>query len=114
MTNAFTAADQTQDFYGGKALKDDSMTIVHHYNFHRDLDFPYSHISSGFLLSRPLLSKLASKIKEKKLPMAFSLDAYYEVLLGLERALMSVVVNKLLLNASVEDVVRFRGCLNKC
>ena len=71
--------DPTQHLFLGRALQDSWHAIIHHYS--GDFDFRYPDVSSGVLLSMPLVRKLAAAVRSetREAMQNFTIDPSYEL-----------------------------------
>ncbi|XP_051963411.1 beta 3-glucosyltransferase a [Xyrauchen texanus] len=74
--------DCKKEWFLGKPLHDEESTIIHHYAFSENpTAFKYPDFSAGWVLSIPLVNRLANKIEQEPLKSDFTIDLKHEVAL---------------------------------
>ncbi|XP_018610548.2 beta-1,3-glucosyltransferase isoform X2 [Scleropages formosus] len=74
--------DAGKEWFLGKPLQDKEATIIHHYAFANDpSSFSYPDFAAAWVLSKPLIQRLASKVKEEPPKSDFTIDLKHEIAL---------------------------------
>ncbi|XP_060090701.1 beta-1,3-glucosyltransferase [Heteronotia binoei] len=74
--------DKSKELFLGKALHDEESTIIHHYAFAENpTSFKFPDFAAGWVLSMPLVNKLAKRLKNEPLKSDFTIDLKYEIAL---------------------------------
>ena len=70
----------TQELYLGKALRDHDASIIHHYAHNQNPGgFAFPESAAGYLMSKPLVTKLADGWPDPDFRADFSIDPKHEV-----------------------------------
>ncbi|CAL8265985.1 unnamed protein product [Merluccius merluccius] len=74
--------DAQKEWFLGKRLHDSKASIIHHYAFSEDpTSFGYPDPAAGWVLSAPLLHRLAERIQYSPLKSDFTIDLKHEIAL---------------------------------
>ncbi|XP_046598017.1 beta-1,3-glucosyltransferase isoform X1 [Neodiprion lecontei] len=78
LLRGFNSSQVQKDIWLGYAVYDHEPTIIHHFSDHTK-KFKYPNPSSGFVITAPLVKKLAQRVASGEKPEGeFSIDAAYE------------------------------------
>lgn len=74
--------DKNKEWFLGKPLHDEESTIIHHYAFAENPSiFKYPDFAASWVLSIPLVVRLANKVRDEPLKSDFTIDLKHEVAL---------------------------------
>ncbi|KAM4627289.1 beta 3-glucosyltransferase a [Polymixia lowei] len=82
LVEVLTKFDRRKEWFLGKPLHDEESTIIHHYAFAENPSvFKYPDFTAAWVLSMPLVVRLANKVRDEPLKSDFTIDLKHEVAL---------------------------------
>ncbi|XP_074529196.1 beta-1,3-glucosyltransferase [Halichoeres trimaculatus] len=80
LLHVFNRYSIQEEWFLGLRLHDEEASIIHHYAFSEDpMSFGYPDPAAGWALSKPLLQRLAERIRNEPLKSDFTIDLKHEI-----------------------------------